>query len=206
MKPLPTIAAASAAVLTEHESKTWIQTGNGVSTDHAFWPAAPKAEHMHLEEGANALSNLCRFTGHVRTFYSVAEHCVRVLDEVRKATRNIEIHKMALLHDYTEGFCNDLARPIKRDPLLHGYVVMEAGVEAAVVERFNLAGRPSENALITTADLRMCNAERLALKGPPPFPWGSLPDASSVSTFGIGWAPKRARREFLAACKYLGIS
>lgn len=206
MKKIPAIADAAAAVLTEHESKTWIQTGDGNSVDHAFWPTAPKADHIFLEEGANALSNLCRFTGHVRTFYSVAEHCVRVLDEVRKATRNIEVHKMALLHDYTEGFCNDLARPIKRDPTMGGYNAMEHAIEGEVVIRFKLADRPSKNALITTADLRMCNAERLALKGPPPYPWGSLPDASSVSTLGIGWAPKRARREFLAACKYLGIS
>ena len=38
----------------------------------------PRPEQIHIEDIAHHLSLLCRFTGAVNKFYSVAEHCVRV--------------------------------------------------------------------------------------------------------------------------------
>lgn len=46
----------------------WIQT----YTNKQFWPLDPRPEDVCIEDIAHALSLQCRFTGHVREFYSTA--------------------------------------------------------------------------------------------------------------------------------------
>jgi len=53
---------------------SWIATASG----RKMFPLDPRAEDIAIEDIAKALSQLCRFTGHCRSFYSVAEHCLRV--------------------------------------------------------------------------------------------------------------------------------
>ena len=55
-------------------TKHWIQTHSGL----AFDLLDPKPDQINIHDIANALSKLCRFTGHVKQFYSVAEHSIRV--------------------------------------------------------------------------------------------------------------------------------
>src|ERR1700677_3623058 len=52
----------------------WIQTCTG----RAFYPSDPRPEYIDINDVAHALSMQCRFTGHVKKFYSVAEHSLRV--------------------------------------------------------------------------------------------------------------------------------
>lgn len=62
----------------------------------------PKAViHAPYDVGviAHSLSNICRFGGHTKGFYSVAEHCVRGSHEIAKT------HALAfLLHDAPEAY------------------------------------------------------------------------------------------------------
>lgn len=99
----------------------WMQTFSG----RQFWPCDPRADEVCIEDIAHALSMQCRFAGHVRKFYSVAEHCVRaswiVPDRFKLA---------ALLHDAAEAYVVDLPRPIKRQPELRAYLHIEERVEA----------------------------------------------------------------------------
>lgn len=46
-------------------------------TGRTFYPFDPRPEDICIEDIAHSLSNMCRFCGHVREFYSVAEHSVR---------------------------------------------------------------------------------------------------------------------------------
>ncbi|MFN9113590.1 MAG: phosphohydrolase, partial [Bacteroidota bacterium] len=68
----------------------WIQTFSGI----AFWPLDPKPEHVRIADIAHALSMKCRYNGHTRKFYSVAEHSVLVSRHVPE-----EDALWALLHD-----------------------------------------------------------------------------------------------------------
>jgi uncharacterized protein len=83
----------------------WIQTYTGKQ----FWPLSPLPEDIVIEDIAHALSMQCRFGGHVRTFYSVAQHSVHVslLVEPQYAL-------WGLLHDAAEAYLVDLPRPIKK--------------------------------------------------------------------------------------------
>ena len=54
----------------------WIFTASG----RQFWALDPRAEEIHIEDVAHALSMQCRWGGMVHTWYSVAEHCVRVAE------------------------------------------------------------------------------------------------------------------------------
>lgn len=71
-------------------------------------PLDLKPEDIDIRDIAHALSQQCRFTGHTRKFYSVAEHCILVSELCPT-----ELKLAGLLHDADEAYLIDLARPVK---------------------------------------------------------------------------------------------
>lgn len=68
----------------------------------------PDPETITIEDIAHALSNQCRFGGHLPRFYSVAQHsvlCWEIADELDKFD--------ALMHDASEAYLLDIPKPIK---------------------------------------------------------------------------------------------
>lgn len=106
---------------------SWIQTYSGSRFDICD----PYKYEMRIEDIAHALSNLCRFTGHTREFYSVAQHCIHV-----SALCPPKYALWGLLHDATEAYINDLATPVKSQ--LSEYRKFESRIGEAVVRNFNL--------------------------------------------------------------------
>lgn len=78
----------------------------------------PNPEDVRLEDIAHALSNQCRYNGHTREFYSVAEHSVRVA-----SCLPTELRLAGLMHDAAETYLGDIIRPLK--PLISGYDEIE---------------------------------------------------------------------------------
>lgn len=68
----------------------------------------PDPETIYLEDIAHSLSHICRWGGHTKSFYSVAEHCIRVSLRVPKGKK-----LTALFHDCEEAYWGDLIRPLK---------------------------------------------------------------------------------------------
>ncbi len=139
---------------------TWIQTFTG----RAFDFADPQPDLVAIEDIAHALANLCRFSGHVRSFYSVAQHSVYVSERCDPADA-----MWGLLHDATEAYVADLARPIKRLPDLEAYRTLEQRVMHAVAAHIGLEPEMPES--VREADDRMLATETAQLMGEPPRPW-----------------------------------
>lgn len=82
----------------------WIETYSGGRLHFKN----PQSEEIKIVDIAHHLSLICRFTGAVKEFYSVAEHSIRVAEIVPN-----ELKLAALLHDAAEAYIGDISRPVK---------------------------------------------------------------------------------------------
>ena len=106
---------------------TWMTTASGGRFDYG----TPDLAEIHIADIAHALAQICRFTGHTRRFYSVAQHSVLVSRIVPPE------HALAgLIHDAHEAYVGDVATPLKDH--LPGYREVEARAWSAVATRFGL--------------------------------------------------------------------
>lgn len=111
----------------------------------------PEQCDFDIVDIAHALANLCRFTGHTRRFYSVAQHSILASHCVPRS-----LAKEALLHDAPEAFIGDVSRPLKQ--LLPQYKEIERRVEAVVRLKFQLPEH--ESPMVKHADLVMLATEK----------------------------------------------
>lgn len=106
---------------------TWIATYRG----RRFDLLDPRPEMIHIEDIAHALAMTCRFGGHSRDFYSVAQHSVAV------AERCCPEHYMhGLLHDASEAYYGDVVRPLKA--LCGDYHLHEKRAQVVIYQKFGL--------------------------------------------------------------------
>jgi 5'-deoxynucleotidase YfbR-like HD superfamily hydrolase len=149
----------------------------------------PDKSQFSIVDIAHGLSHLCRFLGHTREFYSVAQHSVLVSKIVPE-----EHALQGLLHDAPEAFIGDMVTPLKN--ILPGYRAIEKEIEKAVLERFGITGPLDPS--VKAADLIMLATEKRdllpetagewsILEGYPPLPWNIVPITS-----------KEAKEAFLA--------
>lgn len=91
-------------------SGDWFCTYTGVQ----FYLTDPHPDDVRIEDIAHALSMICRFGGHVREFYSVAQHLVHCAEEADKMRMgDYKFQLDTLLHDASEAYIGDIVRPLK---------------------------------------------------------------------------------------------
>src|SRR5690242_5782311 len=176
--------------MTTNKDDQWISLLSGAHFNYN----RPEESDVTIEDLASALSNVCRFAGHLPRFYSVAQHLVnasRIVSPVNAYT--------ALMHDTTEAFTNDIPTPLKW--ALPIFKELEVRTEAAMAKRFGFQyPYPDE---VKEADTIMLMLEKFYVKECndhwPMYekytkkvvnPYKKLVDLES-------WQPRRAKREFL---------
>ena len=165
----------------------WNQTYTGVQ----FWPLDPHADEVRIEDIAHSLAHQCRFGGHCLTFYSVAEHSVRVSRIVP-----LEHALWGLLHDASEAYAIDVPRPLKRH--LEGYKAIEEKLERVIANKFSLPWPMPES--VKHADEVLLMTEKRDIMSPAPAPWGvaqGVP-AEPLEEKIVPWTAEVAEMAFLA--------
>lgn len=166
----------------------WIMTSSG----RPFWPLEPRVEDVRIEDIAHHLANLCRFTGAVKTFYSVAQHSVLVSQHYTWKVAAL----FALLHDASEAYLVDVPRPVKHHRDFALYREAEAQLQTVIYEAFGLTGFDPPTSL-HRVDRRMLRTEQRDLMPPPAFD----EDRRDVEPFGFTIRPvppEVARSMFLS--------
>lgn len=139
-----------------------IQTYTGV----LFNPFHPRPEDIDIRDIAHALSQQCRFGGHSKTLYSVAQHCLLVSKYLPAPFK-----LWGLLHDASEAYLVDIPKPIKN--FLPDYLDIEYRLEQEIARAFGL--RWPVPAEVKVIDQRILATERRDLMRPGPE-WQGLPE------------------------------
>lgn len=160
------------------------------SSGRRFWPADPRVDDICIGDIAHALSMQCRFGGHSKVFYSVAQHSVLVARLVSPANKLV-----GLMHDATEAYLQDIIRPLKRE-LRTAYKPLETAWAHAIGLVFGLDDRLAELPKeVHDADRSVLVAEHRDLMAfCPDWPVGESKLAKIEP-----WDPARAKDEFWRA-------
>lgn len=159
-------------------------------TGRKFYFFDIKSENICIEDIAHSLSNLCRYGGHSKVFYSVAEHSIRCCDR----GSNQILRMWGLLHDASEAYIGDICSPFKsclgmNMSWVHMHInTYEALVAQAIASKFNLPWPIPEEVHNIDKELLYEEIETL---------WGDEPI--------ITMTPKEAEQEFLSRFNDLKI-
>ena len=168
-------------------------------------PFEIRPEHIDIRDIAHALARICRYGGHVRSYYSVAEHSVRVSEIAEERSfvphgddplHNKTMAKYGLLHDGTEAYLGDVIRGIKKRPEMQWYKNAEKQLEAKILLKFGLG--PALPSLVHEIDLELVGTEMRQLLFLA-VDLNNTPLHPSIPGLVVGlWSPEEAETRFLA--------
>lgn len=178
----------------EVTSNTWCQSYTG----RRFVPETITAEDIDIRDIVQSLSNQCRFMGHSKYHYSVAQHSVLCshmveehmlgLDSLERAEKIMplspasrywagHLKRWALLHDAAEAYIGDIPRPMKKR--MPWVKEAEDALLQVIAKRFNLCWpmpaviHDIDNRMLFTEKRDVLNVHTLNwewAKEPVPFP------------------------------------
>jgi hypothetical protein len=174
-----------------------------------FNPFDPEIwERIDIMDIAHASSNICRFNGHVKMFYSLAQHCVLVsyLCDPADAFEG-------LLHDGSEAYLSDVVRPVKETEAFESYRKLEKKLEADIARKFGTPFPMSPSVRAADMEIVVWEAEHLfpnpvpewVLKYKAEHPYTLIPKLEQlvVDTQDRAFFPFNCWPPHLAKAKYL---
>jgi hypothetical protein len=132
-------------------------------------------ESINIEDIAHALSNMPRWLGHTKKFFSVAQHCCWCHDaNIEPEDERLE----RLMHDATEAYLGDCPSPLKS--LLPQYKELEEKLSVVIAKKFgyNYPYSPATKLV-----------DRAALE----IEWEDMKLEDKMEC----WSPEKAKTEFL---------
>lgn len=177
-------------------------------------PVNFREDDIELVDVAHALSLVCRFNGHVRFHYSVAQHStLGVLwmqtKDVVAGHDSLTVQRWFALHDAAEAYICDMPRPIKRQPGVRElFKRIEDNILEKFANRFDLPPIQTVQASVDAVDLRMLYTEKRDCHGTPEAVWPSLsvPDPAPYPSKVQPRTPEQVKAEYLDMLGSLGIS
>jgi hypothetical protein len=169
--------------------------GPYIQTVSGRWvnPFEPDPAQLDASDIARALANQCRFGGHSRVFYSVAQHSVIVSRVVEERGGDVEDVFAALMHDASEAYLGDMPHPIKhRSALGAAFREAEAGLEETIRERFKIKANVPE---VKRVDRALLATERRTFSAES-WHWPELDDVEPLDLELTAWPPDKAADEF----------
>lgn len=132
----------------------FLQTYSG----HAFYPKEGKISKIEIDDVAHALSNICRYNGHCRKFYSVAEHSVLVSRIIRAMwPEDLEAIWAGLLHDATEAYVGDVTTPLKIT--MPQFMALEDSIALDIAKKFKIKWTKRTVERVKLADMTALSTE-----------------------------------------------
>jgi hypothetical protein len=161
-----------------------------------------KTTDVDIHDIAHSLSLTCRYNGHCKKFYSVAEHCVRcswmcTLERYKK---------ILLLHDAAEAYIGDVINPLKYYDELNGVLnKLDDKISYYVYAKYGIGINPDDKEIIHNVGKSLLYAEMRDI-----FPYGFMNPCMPLGTVPANikirpWSPRKARRLYLREAKRLGI-
>jgi hypothetical protein len=177
-------------------------------------PLNPDYETIDIVDIAHGLSNICRYGGQSREFYSVAQHCIYVsYNTLPENALN------GLLHDGSEAYLGDVCRPLKYQEQYQFYRDVEDVLQTMIYQKY---GKVPDGELdagifydveyeskdIKNADTSMLSIEQQHLFNhhwSPKLQWSYLKYQGKelLDVFDI-WTPNVAEYRFMERFKELG--
>lgn len=185
----------------------WTETFTG----KRFFFENPTPGMVDVADIAHSLALLCRYGGHCRVFYSVAEHSWLLADwyldsvapgyAVGRSVPTAEQAETAfalLMHDASEAYLIDVPRPVKAR--LPDYKRLEAPIEAAIAGRFRM--EYPHPRVVREADGRIIVDERAQVMSRSGNDWA----IGGLEPLGVSlraWSPGVAEFQFKDMFRYL---
>lgn len=175
-------------------------------------PISLASSEIDIRDIARSLSCLCRFNGHVRQFYSVAQHCVLASAYIPEPSRSshTDVHaflgdrlndqRCALLHDAHEAYLGDIVRPLKSS--FYNLEDAVKRIDAAIAQRFGL--RPPTPAVRLVDEMLLATERRDVLCEPffgldgkfVEIAWPDEPTAGPLALQIRPWTQVQAEQAF----------
>jgi len=170
----------------------WQQTYSG----KRFYPFREDLEGIDIDDIAHSLSMLCRFNGHTKYFYSVAEHSVLISNEVEKRYGDVDLSLCGLLHDASESIISDIPKDIKHSGICEGVIELENKIFERIAEKFSLkyAYIPKE---VKEIDNRILLDEGEQLLNDGIKDWYLFKQYKKLGIILPCWEPSKAKEMFL---------
>jgi hypothetical protein len=177
--------------VTHSREESWLQTYSG----KMFRPFSPCIEDIEIEDIAHSLAMQVRWNGHLKVFFSTAQHSVNVSYHVPPWCEF-----WGLMHDADEMIVGDLPSPVKW--FMPTFRDVEDKISTAIRLRFGIPYNEYIRAEVKKIDTWMAFQEgRAHFKHPELIDlWQIIePDYTpSVPLDLRPWTPRQAERRFLA--------
>ena len=159
-------------------------------------PLELTVDDICIEDIAHALSNMCRYNGHVSKFYSVAEHCI-----IMAATDEFPgWAPWKLLHDASEAYLPDVCAGYK--DWLGDFEEIEEHVLRVIADAFSMPYLEGEILKeVKVGDRLMIHWESKALMPESPIfkQFAPKKDSPQVKIELLGLTPWQAEQLYLKA-------